>query len=130
MKRKSRCVEESHGKVVGKKSEKCLNEVEPATIESIFASKKIESRESRGSKQRKEVPRKTSAKRVRTFSQERHSMSAKEWTDDGLGGRFNREGFTGRVDKDGIKIFKAHVLNGPDAGTTKKCPFDCDCCFI
>ncbi|KAL7561931.1 hypothetical protein ACA910_022490 [Epithemia clementina (nom. ined.)] len=51
------------------------------------------------------------------------------WVDDGLGGKYNSEGFTGRVE-DGVKIFKAHVLNKPEAGKSNKCPFDCDCCFI
>jgi hypothetical protein len=51
------------------------------------------------------------------------------WVDDGLGGRFNGEGYTGRV-QDGVKIFKAHVLSKPNAGQTPNCPFDCDCCYI
>ena len=51
------------------------------------------------------------------------------WVDDGLGGKFNAEGFTGRVE-DGVKIFKAHVLSKPNAGQTPLCPFDCDCCYI
>lgn len=51
------------------------------------------------------------------------------WVDDGLGGKYNAEGYTGRVE-DGVKVFKAHVLNKPNSGTTKNCPFDCDCCFI
>lgn len=52
-----------------------------------------------------------------------------DWVDDGLGGIYNSDGYTGRV-QEGIKIFKAHVLNKPSSGTTAKCPFDCDCCFI
>lgn len=52
-----------------------------------------------------------------------------QWVDDGLGGKFNGEGFTGRVE-DGVRIFKGHVLDKPDAGQTDKCPFDCDCCYI
>jgi len=52
-----------------------------------------------------------------------------EWVNDGLGGKYNREGYTGRVE-DGIKIFKAHILNKPQSGQTKLCPFDCDCCLI
>lgn len=52
-----------------------------------------------------------------------------EWVDDGLGGKYNAEGFTGRVE-DGMKIFKAHVLSKPNAGQTSACPFDCDCCYI
>ena len=51
------------------------------------------------------------------------------WVDDGLGGKFNGEGYTGRVE-DGVRVFKGHVLDKPDAGTTNQCPFDCDCCFI
>jgi len=57
------------------------------------------------------------------------SRSSEKWVDDGLGGKFNNEGYTGRVE-DGVKVFKAHVLNRPTAGTTKDCPFDCQCCFI
>jgi Eukaryotic protein of unknown function (DUF1764) len=52
-----------------------------------------------------------------------------DWVDDGLGGRHNSEGYTGRVE-DGVKIFKAHILSKPGAGSTPQCPFDCDCCFI
>jgi hypothetical protein len=52
-----------------------------------------------------------------------------EFIDDGLGGKFNKEGYTGRV-QDGVRIFKAHVLSKPGAGTTKDCPFDCTCCYI
>lgn len=51
------------------------------------------------------------------------------WVDDGLGGKYNPEGFTGRV-QEGIKIYKAHVLNKRQFGSSKDCPFDCDCCFI
>ena len=57
------------------------------------------------------------------------SKSSEKWVDDGLGGQFNNEGYTGRVE-DGVKVFKAHVLNRPAAGSTKDCPFDCQCCFI
>jgi hypothetical protein len=64
-----------------------------------------------------------------TFCFSAASATATTWVDDGLGGKFNREGFTGRVE-DGIKIFKAHVLNKPGSGQGKDCPFDCDCCFI
>jgi hypothetical protein len=57
------------------------------------------------------------------------SMKEQEWRDDGLGGKYNHEGYTGRKE-DGVKVFKAHLLNKPDFGTTKDCPFDCNCCFI
>mmetsp|Transcript_26524 Transcript_26524/g.37385 ORF Transcript_26524/g.37385 Transcript_26524/m.37385 type:complete len:152 (+) Transcript_26524:211-666(+) len=56
-------------------------------------------------------------------------MSDREWVDDGLGGKFNSEGFTGRK-HDGVKVFKAHLFNKPNFGDTKDCPFDCDCCYI
>lgn len=57
------------------------------------------------------------------------TANKESWVDDGLGGKFNAEGFTGRVE-DGVKIFKAHVLSKPNAGQTPLCPFDCDCCYI
>ncbi|KAG7344137.1 protein of unknown function DUF1764 containing protein [Nitzschia inconspicua] len=61
--------------------------------------------------------------------EEKFSKASSSWVDDGLGGKFNREGYTGRVE-DGVKVFKAHVLNKPGFGQSKDCPFDCDCCFI
>lgn len=54
---------------------------------------------------------------------------ADEWVDDGLGGKYNKEGYTGRVE-DGVRVFKAHVLSKTNAGASNLCPFDCDCCFI
>jgi len=52
-----------------------------------------------------------------------------EWVQDGLGGVFDKEGFTGR-NQDGYRIYKAHLMNKPGFGRSKKCPFDCDCCYI
>lgn len=52
------------------------------------------------------------------------------WASDGLGGIFNGEGYTGRRDDGGHRVFKAHLMNKKDFGKTKDCPFDCDCCFI
>lgn len=58
-------------------------------------------------------------------------LQSGEWVDDGLGGKFNAEGFTGRRDEQsGYKVYKAHLLNKKGFGTTSQCPFDCDCCFI
>jgi Eukaryotic protein of unknown function (DUF1764) len=101
-------------------------------IESLFQDKK----KSTSSKQQTGVHRhaSTPSKKkkhspVEAAASASSSSSNKEWVNDGLGGRFNAEGFTGRVE-DGVKIFKAHVLSKPDAGNTKLCPFDCDCCFI
>lgn len=56
-------------------------------------------------------------------------VKEKEWADDGLGGKFNKEGYTGRVEG-GVKVFKAHLFNKKDFGKSADCPFDCNCCFI
>ena len=56
-------------------------------------------------------------------------ISPNVWVDDGLGGKFNRDGFTGRVEG-GVKVFKAHLFNKKEFGQSKDCPFDCNCCFI
>ena len=61
--------------------------------------------------------------------QDLEQVSPNTWVDDGLGGKFNHEGFTGRVEG-GVKVFKAHLLNKRNFGQSKDCPFDCDCCFI
>ena len=52
------------------------------------------------------------------------------WATDGLGGVFNGEGYTGRRDDGGHRVFKAHLMNRKGFGTSPDCPFDCDCCFI
>ncbi len=58
-------------------------------------------------------------------------LQSGEWVDDGLGGKFNSEGFTGRRDEhSGFKVYKAHLFNKKGFGTTSQCPFDCDCCYI
>lgn len=100
-------------------------------IDSIFSSKRKKEKEPIVNKPKK-IKRVPEAKQQSNQSVLEAAFSkpgGNEWVDDGLGGRFNPEGFTGRVE-DGVKIFKAHVLNRPKAGSTKDCPFDCDCCFI
>ena len=92
-------------------------------IEYLFHSKKKTKVIEKESKQK---PRQADGKRVKKDST---PLSSQYWTDDGLGGKFNAEGYTGRT-QDGCKIFKAHVLNKRRSGNTKDCPFDCDCCFI
>jgi len=56
------------------------------------------------------------------------------WINDGLGGKYDPQGFTGRKTKgDNLRIFKLHVLKAQNkacSGKTASCPFDCDCCFI
>eukprot|EP00392_Amoebophrya_sp_AT5.2_P002672 g2677.t1 len=57
---------------------------------------------------------------------------AEKWKDDGLGGIYDQSGWTNRKLGDNTKIYKAHLIeerDKPGAGTTKLCPFDCDCCF-
>lgn len=71
-------------------------------------------------------------KKKRSHSPSLPSTSGKsgsKWVEDGLGGVYNSEGFTGRVE-DGVKVFKAHILQKENAGQTSDCPFDCDCCYI
>lgn len=53
-----------------------------------------------------------------------------KWAEDGLGGIFNGEGYTGRKDEGGHRVFKAHLMNREGFGNSKDCPFDCDCCYI
>ncbi len=105
----------------------------PDVIDSIFSAKKKKEETPKA----KEITRKTKQsgsempkqKGDKSILENVFSKSGTDWVDDGLGGRFNNEGYTGRVE-DGVKVFKAHVLNRPTAGTTKECPFDCNCCFI
>lgn len=60
-----------------------------------------------------------------------NSNEAKQtWASDGLGGIFNGEGYTGRKDGGGHRVFKAHLMNKEGFGQSKDCPFDCDCCYI
>ena len=87
------------------------------------AAARKQNHKSASQERRNDVPKKRAADKHHQQQQE------EEWVDDGLGGRFNAEGFTGRVE-DGVKVFKAHVLSKPNAGTTAQCPFDCDCCYI
>ena len=107
-------------------------------IESLFSEKKRQAKQEKNEalsvakrkRQKSEQPTRKQGNRSlveENFSSGKKSSSA--WVDDGLGGKFNPEGYTGRV-QEGMKIFKAHVLNKPNFGSTKDCPFDCDCCYI
>ncbi|GAB5363582.1 hypothetical protein AAMO2058_000896000 [Amorphochlora amoebiformis] len=51
------------------------------------------------------------------------------WIDDGLGGVYDKEGFTGRKTGDGMRIFKALHSKNKNGGGTPLCPFNCDCCY-
>lgn len=91
-------------------------------IESLFAEKKQQKKEA-------EAQQKLQKKKKSSAPQPRASASPADWVDDGLGGKYNAEGYTGRVE-DGMKIFKTHLLQSSKSGSTKDCPFDCDCCYI
>ena len=48
-----------------------------------------------------------------------------DWTDDGLGGIYNKEGWTGRrTESDQLRIFKAHLIQVGQGGGTPLCPFE------
>lgn len=104
----------------------------------LFSDKKKKDQQIKKEEATREAARKA-AKKARYKSDDASSSSLKknhttntsgtEWADDGLGGKYNKEGYTGRVE-DGVKIFKRHILNKPGAGNTKDCPFECNCCFI
>jgi hypothetical protein len=93
-------------------------------IESLFADKKKKEKE-----KQQEVEQRKGKNRVSVPPRQQQSTSVANWVDDGLGGKYNSEGFTGRVE-DGMKIFKTHLLQSKKSGTTPECPFDCNCCFI
>ena len=52
----------------------------------------------------------------------------KVWINDGLGGRYDLEGYTGRATGDGLRIFKGLHAKNKGGGGTPLCPFDCECC--
>ena len=75
----------------------------------------------------------TKAKSVSSLSYTRDdavALGKGEWVNDGLGGIFDSEGYTGRKQEGTGKIYKAHLFNKKGFGTTPDCPFDCDCCYI
>ena len=102
-------------------------------IDSLFATKKKEKKDT-AEKLKKE--KKEAKQRRKAYSQNHNkpppnisSMKKNEWVDDGLGGKYNSEGYTGRIE-DGVKVFKTHLLQSSTSGSTADCPFDCNCCFI
>jgi len=121
-------------------------------IDALFARKKKLKKEIAAEKAKEEQEKQTAAKRrnlqhddsATSDSYKKNAKTMKltgnrtdlenlksgEWVDDGLGGKFNADGYTGRRDESGLKVFKAHLFNKKGFGTTKDCPFDCDCCFI
>ena len=105
-------------------------------IDDIFAVKKQRKADDKKQQEadQKEIKKQAAAKKANkknlTYSRKDvEQMKEKEWVYDGLGGKFNRDGYTGRVEG-GVKVFKAHLFNKSGFGDTKDCPFDCKCCFI
>jgi hypothetical protein len=102
-------------------------------IDTIFDDKKQhkKQRHQHEEKQERQKKRKRQAQQEQSNNsrQDLLKLKDKEWKDDGLGGKYNNEGFTGRRE-DGVKVYKAHLLNERDFGNTPDCPFDCSCCYI
>lgn len=102
-------------------------------IEALFDDKKQHKKQRQQQEQQDEQEkRKRKARQQQQSNNSRKDLlqlNDKEWKDDGLGGKYNREGFTGRRE-DGVKVYKAHLLNERDFGNTPDCPFDCSCCYI
>ena len=103
-------------------------------IESLFDDAKKKKKQQQEEMEKEEERKRKERKQFKSMNKARSASSSTnfagdDWVDDGLGGKYNAEGFTGRIEG-GVKIFKAHVLSKPNAGNTPDCPFDCDCCFI
>ena len=107
-------------------------------IETLFDSKKMKKKESAINNTSKTSNAGSATTKLQQQQQQQQfkydrsdiaQLKPKEWVEDGLGGKFNKEGFTGRTEQ-GVNIYKAHLFNKRDFGKTSDCPFDCDCCFI
>jgi hypothetical protein len=118
-KKKKKTDEDFQKDVATKKKSSGLDE-----IDSLFSAKKRAKEEVKKEKVQKKK------RRTDLPSRKPPTQSVSGWTDDGLGGRYNSEGYTGRKEEGGSRIFKAHLFNKPGFGQSKACPFDCDCCFI
>lgn len=135
---------------IGSKPSKAQKKSAFDDIDDMFQSKKeriknekeIEAEEERREMEKREffkknnvstssAPNTANAKKVALSGDRRDcaELSKNDWVDDGRGGIFNADGFTGRQEE-GVKVFKAHLFNKKGFGTTKDCPFDCDCCYI
>ena len=104
-------------------------------IDSLFADKKKKLKqqkvESREAAAKKTAAKKKARQQDRPASTNNNSSSNghDQWRNDGLGGKYNSEGYTGRT-VDGCKVFKTHLLQSDKSGSTPDCPFDCSCCYI
>jgi len=113
------------------KSSRNLNGLDE--IEDLFACKKQQQKDTdekiKKQKAENKQKRKAGAATKEVSPTTTDSIKKGQWVDDGLGGKYNSEGYTGRVE-DGMKIFKTHLLQSAESGKTPDCPFDCKCCFI
>jgi Eukaryotic protein of unknown function (DUF1764) len=102
-------------------------------IESLFADKKKKQQQQQevAEQQRKMMKGKKKHASIPPSQNKQQQSTSRtaDWVEDGLGGKYNSEGFTGRI-QDGMKVFKTHLLQSKKSGTTPECPFDCNCCFI
>ena len=98
-------------------------------IESLFDDKKKKKADDAAAAKKAESAKKAFKKASKSGKAKAEELGG-DWVDDGLGGVYNSEGFTGRVE-DGVRVFKAHVIQqSADAGQTDLCPFDCKCCYM
>ena len=102
-------------------------------IDDLFNQKKQYKNEQKAQEQQEKERIKQHKASIPKDRNDLSNINKKEWIDDGLGGVFNHEGFTGRRHKEdgfNVKVYKAHLMNKPGFGNSKDCPFDCDCCYI
>jgi len=75
------------------------------------------------------VIKKTKKKKPRIRGSADNILGDDEWKDDGLGGVYDKNGWTGRTTEDGLRIYKKHLLKIQEGGgESELCPFDCECC--
>ena len=98
-------------------------------IEKLFDDKKEQKKANEKEAERQKKRKAAKKAKAASSGATNTAKTPTDWVDDGLGGVYNSEGFTGRVE-DGMRIFKAHVLRKENSGNTPQCPFDCDCCYI
>ena len=130
-------------KAIPKKKTELVSKSKLDDIDALFASKKAKKKEETVASDKKMKLSQNRKKSLNSNHPNAHKknlqgdrsdidcMKNGEWVDDGLGGIFDKDGFTGRREQgSGFKIYKAHLMNKKGFGQTKDCPFDCDCCYI
>ena len=131
--------EKETNKSIPKKKTEQESKAKLDEIDALFASRKAKKKandenkdyeyHSKHSKQPNE--RSANKKILKGDRSDTNAIKRGEWVDDGLGGVFDKDGFTGRREQgSNFKIYKAHLMNRKGFGQSEDCPFDCDCCFI